>query len=529
MLLNTFNARTTPVLALVMAIPLVAQQLTGITLPVSAHMDIYQAGGYSDGSGGVSPAVYTFSAAPGQTITFPSVTGSWTCNYGVAMYGPDGTTTGRCDNLFNISPTGPFSGYESTDFQGALAGMFLEDTLPVSAPPSLRFYVGNSSQGGMQTNFRTLAPEIGQVFFIGDGLTGTGTGAVQLFAVPPAATHLYLGYVDACNDTTPGCYSDNAGSLTATFQLEEHKLNWVEPALSTAPPPRCCMGFAFDYATDSTVMFGGFTNPTTLGDTWILREQWTQLFPAASPSPRVGPAMAWDGAAGDIVLFGGADADGTSLDDTWTWDGVTWTQQFPPVSPSPRQFLSGGMAYDKATRTVLLFGGLNSSHGTLGDTWTWDGVAKTWTQQFPASSPSPRRAPIAYDDKSRTVVLFGGDNNGGGIQYTDTWTWDGKTWRQRFPAASPSARTNANMAYDGALGVVVLFGGFAGSWPESLDDTWIWDGIDWTKDNPATVPPNRYSAGMTYVPATAYGVLMFGGFSSGPGRSDTWLFTVVPH
>ena len=62
---------------------------------------------------------------------------------------------------------------------------------------------------------------IGQLFFIGDSLTGTGAGNIQAFEVPPTATHLYLGYVDSCTLTngTPGCYSDNGGTLVATFLL----------------------------------------------------------------------------------------------------------------------------------------------------------------------------------------------------------------------------------------------------------------------------------------------------------------------
>jgi hypothetical protein len=83
------------------------------------------------------------------------------------------------------------------------------------------------------------------------------------------------------------------------------------------------------------------------------------------------------------------------------------------------------------------------------------------------------------------------------------------------------------MAYDGSLGVVVLFGGFAGSWPDTLSDTWTWNGLNWTKMNPATVPPNRYAEGMTFDPL-ARGIMMFGGYSSGPVRNDTWVYLPVP-
>jgi hypothetical protein len=39
-------------------------------------------------------------------------------------------------------------------------------------------------------------------------------------------------------------------------------------------------------------------------------------------------------------------------------------------------------SYDGATRTVVLFGGLNAEDMPLNDTWTWNG--STWTQQTTA-------------------------------------------------------------------------------------------------------------------------------------------------
>jgi hypothetical protein len=201
-------------------------------------MDIWQAGDYADGSDGVPPAVYSFSAGSGQVLTFSSVTGLWTCSFITPEYGPDGTT-GPCDNPGNaqdIGPVGPFSGYQSVDFTGALVGMFLGDDLPASAPPTLTFYFNDSSQGGIQTNFTTLSPQIGQVFFIGDGLTGTGTGAVQVFDIPPTATYLYLGFVDACNHVgsgVPGCYHDNEGSMSVTLMV-------VSPEPDTLPLTAPC-------------------------------------------------------------------------------------------------------------------------------------------------------------------------------------------------------------------------------------------------------------------------------------------------
>jgi len=148
-----------------------------------------------------APVVFSFPARAWRTMKLPSVGGAWSCQNGYPDYGADGETSGYCvvaGGPTNFNSIGPLSGYHLTDFVGALAGVFLEDTLPASAAPALRFYVSDNSEGGIQTDFPALSPQIGQVFFIGDGLTGTGSGEMQTFKVPPTATHLYLGYVDNC-------------------------------------------------------------------------------------------------------------------------------------------------------------------------------------------------------------------------------------------------------------------------------------------------------------------------------------------
>jgi hypothetical protein len=313
------------------------------------------------------------------------------------------------------------------------------------------------------------------------------------------------------------------GIPPAIFQTHDAP-DWVEPSLSHSPAGRCCAGMAYYPAVHSTLLFGGWGNPAIYGDTWAWRDGWIQLFPATSPSARWSPGLASDGVTGGLVLFGGQNNSGEVLNDTWAWDGIIWTQQFPPASPPARRFDQPGIAYDAATRSVVLFGGVDGDNNVFGDTWTWDGVAKTWTQRFPASSPSPRRAPIAYDDATKTVVLFGGDVQNLDIQYNDTWTWDGATWTQQFPASAPAPRTDASMAYDASLGRVVIFGG--GYSTPLQNQTWVWDGINWTEVHPAVSPGARYAASMAYDPLNN-GLVLFGGFSP-QTLDDTWMFTLVP-
>jgi len=106
-----------------------------------------------------------------------------------------------------------------------------------------------------------------------------------------------------------------------------------------------------------------------------------------------------------------------------------------------------------------------------------------WTQQMPATSPSPRDTlALVYDSVRNNVVLFGGvDSNGSALG--DTWTWNGTNWTQASPQTKPPARFEHAMAYDTMHQQSVLFGGQT---PQLLNDTWVWDGSKW-----AQITPNR--------------------------------------
>jgi hypothetical protein len=193
------------------------------------------------------------------------------------------------------------------------------------------------------------------------------------------------------------------------------------------------------------------------------------------------------------------------------------------------------MVYDPVTETVVLFGGEGADNGDYGgvpygDTWEWNGRKKTWTQVLPSSSPSPRWAPLAYDAITKTVVLFGGDNGGGDccrIYYNDTWTWNGVNWTQQSPALSPPARTAQAMAYDTGLGLVIVFGGTSGP-PGALNDTWTWNGKTWKQLSLANQPSTRYNSRMDFDPLSD-GLVLFGGELSGDTvTNNTWLLVPVP-
>ena len=301
---------------------------------------------------------------------------------------------------------------------------------------------------------------------------------------------------------------------------------------ATSPGNRGGVAMAFYPPGNYTLLFGGVVCCNSdSADTWVSGEGgWIQLAPISSPPPRSGAAMAYDATTKTIVLFGG-ESNGVGQNDTWIWDGVTWTNVSPTTSPSPRRWDTQGMAYHAATGNVVLFSGIDQSGtaqgGTFGDTWIWNGTNRTWTQVFPAVSPTARRAPLALDGATGNVVLFGGQ---GGANYSgpllnDTWSWNGTNWRQHSPANFPTARNLASMAYDGQLKRLVLFGG-AGSTCAAFSDAWTWDGTNWTQLSLSSGPPGRYAFGMSY-DNREQAVVVFGGLDNCDSTflGDTWLLS----
>ncbi|RME75619.1 MAG: PEP-CTERM sorting domain-containing protein [Planctomycetota bacterium] len=121
--------------------------------------------------------------------------------FGPPFFGPEGGGSGRTD----LSAFGGISGFLA-DSQGPLVGVFLDNNVPNgTAPARLDF-----TNGGLGTNFTTLSPGLGQVFFIGDGVTSNGT--LQQFIAPAGATRLAFGIPDGFGFVgKPGAYDDNDG------------------------------------------------------------------------------------------------------------------------------------------------------------------------------------------------------------------------------------------------------------------------------------------------------------------------------
>ena len=129
---------------------------------------------------------------------------------------------------------------------------------------------------------------------------------------------------------------------------------------------------------------------------------------------------------------------------------------------------------------------------------------------------------MAYDVVRQEVVMFGGWDRVGGGPTNDTWVWDGTDWTQKQPPNSPPNRGAFGMAYDETRRVVVVFAGLPDTY-RTLGDMWIWDGTTWTQERPTTSPSARRST-MAYDVSRQRAVLMGGGTNAGSLWADTWTW-----
>ena len=265
------------------------------------------------------------------------------------------------------------------------------------------------------------------------------------------------------------------------------RLTGSEPNL---PPARLYASLVTDSAQGHLDLVGGLpqvgngqstsgTNPLP-GEIWELDPKSatftnrTPPAPKAWPSPRSYPAMAFCPTSGKTYVFGGLDDNSALLDDLWEWDGSAWSQVVSAVRPTAR--MSAAMAYDPSRKSLILYGGANSTGyapvqpvGSVifGDTWEWKSDTRQWTQLHPTSSPEARDSHAMVTDSGRAkVLLFGGERSSyaytypipGGPTSQDpmsnaVWEWDGSltTWTNRTPSpltVTPVGRLFPPLTFD---------------------------------------------------------------------------------
>jgi hypothetical protein len=188
-----------------------ARVASAIDVSVDAQCNIYGAGHtppndaptVGSNGGGVAPVMVSLTALGNPTTLQFTATGSVSYCPGCGANGPDGA-----DFLTAAPSYNGISGITNFPARSLLA-VFTSDTEPANPAPSpLDFAL-------IGTNYATLAPQLRQIFYLGDGLTATNTA--QVISVPAGATKVYLGLVDGDSyEDTPDAYDDNSGAFSVT-------------------------------------------------------------------------------------------------------------------------------------------------------------------------------------------------------------------------------------------------------------------------------------------------------------------------
>jgi hypothetical protein len=269
-------------------------------------------------------------------------------------------------------------------------------------------------------------------------------------------------------------------------------LTWtLAKPTGTAPAARFWHSAVYDSVSNDMIVFGGGLGHTSpcANDVWVLSNAngigvtpaWNELSPSGTaPAPRAQHGAVYDPNTNTMIIFGGQDCFSTAFGDVWVLSNAngqggtpTWTQLSPAGGgPGPRG-ITGGIAYDPGSNTLMVFGGAGFGP-PFNDTWVLSnangqGGTPTWTQLSPSGTlPSARSDhSTVYDPTSNRLTIFGGlDANNNTLG--DVWVLTNAngsggtpTWSQITPAGAypPLARSNHTAVYNPSTNKMIVFGG----------------------------------------------------------------------
>ena len=309
---------------------------------------------------------------------------------------------------------------------------------------------------------------------------------------------------------------------------------------------------AYDQARNETIVLG-VLNDSTLAPAMYRYDAagaaWVRVTPEKVPPCVNEGHMVYQSHDQTLLWLGGVCPTNTpGVDEVYTWDGTNWTKA--TVGEIPRG-VGQAVMYDDSRRSLVVYGGsltalneLRSFTYLLRD-GAWKGIGGVGMR------PAPRSLMALNGDPQRAIVwMFGGLHESSDAYHSDFWgyrngqwyraetqngpgegcasplaafdsnrgrlvvacggssvfEWDGTAWKSVTSSRSPEIRRFAAMVYDETLKKTVLFGGYGVNY---LNDTWLWDGSQWTEVK-GDKPEHRALMSMWYDPLLKKTVL-YGG------------------
>ena len=276
---------------------------------------------------------------------------------------------------------------------------------------------------------------------------------------------------------------------TWTLALDQDPPQWISHLPAVHPSARLEHATAYDATRDRMLLFGGKDAYQFFNDVWQLdlagEPTWSPLATTGDPPSRRECRAVYDPVRDRLLLFGGFSYP-YHLNETWelTLSGTPTWHQLSPTGPLPPARRGQTMIYDPSDDEVLVFGGYDDIT-FFNDVWTlsFEGGHEHWHQLHPTGvGPGPRYGSSAtLDPVRRQMIVFGGYD---GHYLNDAFALaldHGRRWTQIDAAIHPGPTDFHSMAYDPDRDRFLVFGGNNG---QPLGDLWQ---LSFT--NPILLPP----------------------------------------
>jgi hypothetical protein len=312
---------------------------------------------------------------------------------------------------------------------------------------------------------------------------------------------------------------------TRTFEYKEAE--WQERTSAHVPPGFAVALIAYDSLRNRVILHGGDGDAfegvaSSEVSTWQWNGvDWEPIISAERPA-RQCFGLLEEGVRRGVSLLCGR----SHVLERWRLGPTGWSAVMLPIGP---QGLSkAAMAYDERRKRVVLFGGDSLQSADEDRTWELEGA--TWLERALRSAAAVdiggTTRHMTYDT-ARGVSLFLSQLNNREPEGSETLVYDGTSWQSVAHTPELTGRTAYAISYDATRERTVVFSGESDSHNRKLlTDTWEWDGMQWQQAQPEAAPSARRDHAMVFDSARGH-TLLFGGRETAPEfarLADTWAW-----